>query len=34
LFVSQNGDNSVVISVEAIQRSLAVRINGYDLDVV
>jgi transcription antitermination factor NusG len=34
LFVSQNGDNSVVISVDAIQRSLAVRINGYDLDVV
>jgi transcription antitermination factor NusG len=34
LFVSQNGDNSIVISVEAIQRSLAVRINGYDLDVV
>lgn len=34
LFVSQNGDDSIVISVEAIQRSLAVRINGYDLDVV
>ena len=34
LFVSQNGDNSIVISVDAIQRSLAVRINGYDLDVV
>ena len=34
LFVSQNGDDSIVISVDAIQRSLAVRINGYDLDVV
>lgn len=34
LFVSQNGDDSIVISVDAIQRSLAVRINGYNLDVV
>jgi len=34
LFVSQNGDDSIVISVDAIQRSLAIRINGYDLDVV
>jgi len=34
LFVSQSGDDSVVISVDAIQRSLAVRINGYDLEVV
>ena len=34
LFVTENGDASVVISVDAIQRSLAVRINGYDLDVV
>jgi transcription antitermination factor NusG len=34
LFVSQNGDHSVVISVDAIQRSLAVQINGYDLDVL
>jgi len=34
LFVTQNGDKSIVISVDAIQRSLAVRINGYDLDVL
>jgi transcription termination/antitermination protein NusG len=33
LFVSQNGDESIVISVDAIQRSLAIRINGYDLAV-
>jgi transcription antitermination factor NusG len=34
VLVSQNGDDSLVISVEAIQRSLAVRINGYDVDPV
>jgi transcription termination/antitermination protein NusG len=34
VFVSQNGDDSVVISIDAIQRSLAVRIDGYDLDVL
>jgi transcription antitermination factor NusG len=34
VFVSQNGDHSVVISIDAIQRSLAVRIDGYDLDVL
>jgi len=31
VFLSENGDNSLVISVDAIQRSLAVRIDGYDL---
>ncbi len=29
---SRNGDRSVVISVDAIQRSLAVRVEGYDLE--
>lgn len=29
IFLSENGDNSLVISVDVIQRSLAVRIDGY-----
>ena len=32
IFLSENGDDSLVISVDAIQRSLAVRINGYDVE--
>jgi len=31
VFLSENGDNSLVVSVEVIQRSLAVRIDGYDV---
>jgi transcription antitermination factor NusG len=31
VFLSENGDRSLVISVEVIQRSLAVRIDGYDV---
>jgi len=31
IFLSENGDRSLVISVEVIQRSLAVRIDGYDV---
>ena len=31
VFLSENGDNSLIISVEVIQRSLAVRIDGYDV---
>jgi transcription antitermination factor NusG len=34
VFVSQNGDHSLIVSLDAIQRSLAVRIDGYDIDVV
>src|SRR5262249_53545074 len=34
VLVSQNGDDSLVISVDAIQRSLAVRINGYRVEAV
>jgi len=31
IFLSENGDHSLVISVEAIQRSMAVRVDGYDV---
>jgi transcription antitermination factor NusG len=31
VFLSENGDQSLVISVDAIQRSLAVRIDGYQV---
>lgn len=34
IFLSENGDNSLVISVDVIQRSLAVRIDGYDVKPV
>jgi transcription antitermination factor NusG len=32
VFLSENGDHSLVISVDAIQRSMAVRIDGYDVE--
>ena len=34
ILVSRNGDRTLVVSVEAIQRSLAVRIEGYDVEPV
>jgi transcription antitermination factor NusG len=34
IFMSENGDHSLVISVDAIQRSMAVRIDGYDVEPV
>jgi transcription antitermination factor NusG len=34
ILVSRSGENSLVISVEAIQRSMAVRIEGYDVEAV
>ncbi len=34
VFVSVNGDHSLIISVDAIQRSMAVRIDGYDVEPV
>jgi transcription elongation factor/antiterminator RfaH len=34
VLVSQNGDHTVVISVDAIQRSLAVKVEGYKLEAV
>jgi transcription antitermination factor NusG len=32
VFVSENGDHSLIISINAIQRSIAVRIDGYDVE--
>lgn len=32
ILVKQNGDNTLVISVDAIQRSLAVRVEGYEVE--
>lgn len=34
IFLSENGDHSLIISVDAIQRSMAVRIDGYDIEPV
>ena len=34
VLVSRNGDRTLIISVDAIQRSLAVRIEGYDVEAV
>ena len=32
ILVSRNGDRTLIISVEAIQRSLAVRVEGYEVE--
>jgi len=32
ILVSRNGDNTLVISVDAIQRSLALRVEGYEVE--
>jgi|SRR5208282_2635499 len=34
IFLSENGDHSMVISIDVIQRSMAVRIDGYDVTPV
>jgi transcription termination/antitermination protein NusG len=34
ILVSDNGDRTLVISVDAIQRSLAVRVEGYEVEPV
>jgi transcription antitermination factor NusG len=34
VFLSENGDHSLVISVDAIQRSMAVRIDGYAVEPI
>jgi len=34
ILVSRNGDRTLVISVDAIQRSLAVKVEGYEVDPV
>jgi transcription antitermination factor NusG len=34
ILVSRNGDRTLVISIDAIQRSLAVRVEGYEVEPV
>jgi hypothetical protein len=34
ILVSRNGDRTLVISVDAIQRSLAVRVEGYAVEPI
>ena len=34
ILLSRNDDNTLVVSIDAIQRSLSVRIQGYDLEPV
>lgn len=34
ILVSRSGENTLIVSIEAIQRSLAVRIEGYDVEPV
>src|SRR5580658_5234818 len=34
VFLSENGDHSLIISLDAIQRSMAVRIDGYDVEPI
>jgi len=34
VLVSENKDHSLVVSIDAIQRSLAVRIDGFDIDAI
>ena len=34
ILLSRNDDNTLVVSIDAIQRSLAVRIQGYDLEPI
>jgi transcription antitermination factor NusG len=34
IFLSRSGDDRLIISVDAVQRSLAVRISGYDIEVL
>ena len=34
ILISRSGDRTLVISIDAIQRSLAVRIEGYDIEAI
>jgi len=34
ILLSRNDDNTLVVSIDAIQRSLAIRIEGYDVEPV
>jgi hypothetical protein len=33
IFKSQNGKNTLILSLDAIQRSLSIHLNGYDIEV-
>ena len=34
IFLKRNGDGALIVSIEAIQRSLAVSIQGYDFEIM
>jgi transcription antitermination factor NusG len=34
ILIARNGDRTLIISVDAIQRSLAVRVEGYDVEPI
>jgi transcriptional antiterminator NusG len=34
IFLSRSGDDQLIVSVDAVHRSLAVRISGYDIEVL
>ena len=34
IFQSCAGDDTLIVSIDAIQRSMAVRIKGYDIEVI
>jgi len=34
VLLSRDGDRTLIISVDAIQRSLAVRVEGYDVEAL
>jgi transcriptional antiterminator NusG len=34
IFQSSAGDDTLIVSIDAIQRSMAVRIKGYDIDIL
>jgi len=34
ILISENKDHSLVVSIEAIQRSMAVRIDGFDVEAI
>ena len=34
IFLSRSGEDRLIVSVDAVQRSLAVRISGYDIEVL
>jgi transcription antitermination factor NusG len=34
IFLKRNGEGALIVSIEAIQRSLAVSIQGYDFEII